>query len=61
MLLSWGCEAMAMAVVGNVCQVTAALTRLVHLWEVSAPVNVHTRVHQVLPAATATQCIRAKA
>lgn len=52
---------MAMAVVGNVCQVTAALTRLVHLWEVSAPVNVHTRVHQVLSVATATQCIRAKA
>lgn len=51
---------MGMAVVGNVCQITAALTKLFHLREVAAPVNVLTRVQSVLSAVTSAQFVTAK-
>lgn len=45
---------MDMAVVGNVCQITAALTKLFHLREVVAPANVLTHIQSMLPAVIST-------
>lgn len=51
---------MGMAVVGNVCQITAALTKLFHLREVAAPANVLTHVQSVLAAVISAQFVIAK-
>lgn len=51
---------MDMAVVGNVCEITAALTKLFHLRDVVAPANVLTRIQSALSAVMSTQFVTAK-